>query len=544
MEINWNPSFKIKESGVVKYRREWLISDDLKAGFFNWWRTNKFKYLGDGFTVKKVNEDWFLVETKPNVSLFRNFNKPVQKEVPPDDNFVLTPDDVKDHSGLRPWQVNSVGLVLSSLKKWGGAIDGSDLGVGKTYTACGVVRELGYNICVVCPKAVMVSWKRVIENHFKMGDKLVGIINYELLIRGKKDSEIASFVRNRKTQRDEFTWKLPKNTLIVWDESQKLKNWKTKNSKTCIAALKQGYKMLFCSATMATNPLELRTVGTTLKLFKGAKQYYDWAYAHGVVKGAFGLMFDKDDPSNSKFLKKLNGDIFGKRGVRLCRDTIPNFPQSEIIADCYNMDEQDTQTINQIDEEMEKELKSLAKREKKDKESQLTIILRAREKTELIKIPLIVDMVNEGIENGMSVVVFLNFTNSINALSERLGTKCIFDGKTTDAVRQKHVDDFQADKERVIIVNAQSGGAGLTLGDVTGKYPRLSLISPSYSAVVMRQCTGRVWRDSSKSKSIQKLLFVAGTIEEEVCNSVKQKLNNLDTLNDGDLITKPKDMYL
>jgi superfamily II DNA or RNA helicase len=202
------------------------------------------------------------------------------------------------------------------------------------------------------------------------------------------------------------------------------------------------------------------------------------------------------------------------------------------------MDEQDILTIKQIYEEMAKELKNLEKTEKKDGDNKLTILLRAREKTELIKIPLIVDLVNEGIEQGMSVVVFLNFTNSIKALSERLNTKCIFDGKTPDKIRQQNVDEFQSDKERIIIVNTQSGGAGLTLGDITGKYPRLSLISPSYSAVIMRQCTGRVWRENSKTKSVQKIVFVADTVEESVCESVKQKLNNLDTLNDGDLIEK------
>jgi superfamily II DNA or RNA helicase len=140
----------------------------------------------------------------------------------------------------------------------------------------------------------------------------------------------------------------------------------------------------------------------------------------------------------------------------------------------------------------------------------------------------------------MSVVVFLNFTETINAISDRLNTRCIFDGKTSDKVRQQNVDDFQSDKSRIILVNISSGGAGLSLHDINGKYPRLSLISPSYSAVLMRQSTGRVWRDSAKSKSIQKIVFVDNTIEENVCKNVKSKLNNLDLLNDGDLISYDK----
>lgn len=536
LKIEWNSPVKVKDGGIWKYQREWLIPIELRNGFFNWWRGNKFSMLVKGFTVIKRNDNWYLLETKNTTTQFEQFgslSKP--KELPLDDNFVLTPVTVKNTDGLRPWQVDAVGNIVAAIKQWGCSIDGSDLGVGKTYTACGVARELGYNIAVICPKAVKESWKRVICNHFKMKDKLIGIINYELLIRGKKDSDIASFVKNRKTGKEEFTWKLPKNTLIVWDESQKVKNWKTKNTKTCIAAWKQGYQMLFCSATAAINPLELRTVGSCLKLFKGAKQYYEWAYAHGVEKGMFGLIFDKDNPKNYKFLNKLHNDIFGKRGTRLQRDTIPNFPESEIIADCYNMDDQDIATINSIHDEMARELKALEKREKKDGDSQLTILLRARQKTELVKVPLFIDMIEEGLEQGMSVVLFVNFTETINAVSSRLNIKCIFDGKVSDKIRQQNVDDFQADKERVILVNIQSGGAGLSLHDINGKYPRLALISPTWSAVYMRQATGRVWRENSKSKSIQKIVFVDGTVEEGVCESVQAKLDNLDILNDGDL---------
>jgi vacuolar-type H+-ATPase subunit E/Vma4 len=388
----------------------------------------------------------------------------------------------------------------------------------------------------------MESWRRVIKNHFKMNHKLVGIINYELLRVGRKDSNIASYVKRRDTRRNEFVWKIPKSTLIIWDESQKLKGANTKNSETCMAALKQGYKMLFCSATNATNPLELKTVGTAIKLFENNKQYYTWLYNHGVTKGRFGLQFD----GNKEVLKKLHTDIFEHRGVRLSRDTIPNFPESQIIAECYDMEEETKNKINKIYSEMESEINKLKKRIKENKkENQLTAILRARQKVELLKVPLFVEMIEEGIENGMSIVVFLNFTETIDALSERLNTKCIVNGDPKYIkFRQQNIDDFQSDKQRVILINIQAGSSGLSLHDLNGNYPRMSIISPSYSAVLMRQSTGRIWRDSAKSKSIQKIIFASGTVEEKVCESVKQKLENMDTLNDGDFeINNPKNKF-
>lgn len=402
---------------------------------------------------------------------------------------------------------------------------------GKTFSACAVARELGYKIVVVCPKAVIKSWHKVLYNHFKLGDQVIDIVNYEKLRTGNKDSKVASYVLNRKVKREVFTWKIPKKTIIIFDESQKLKNWKTQNAKTCVSALKEGFVVLFCSATNATNPLEMRAVGLALKLFKNGKAYYDWAKDNGVYQGTWGLEFNNDPV----ILKRLHHVIFDSRGIRLRRDDIPNFPESEIISEVYNMDEEDTKHINKVYSEMEQELKRLSKIKKGDGESTLTVQLRARQETELIKVPLFVDMVEEAIEQGFSVVVFVNFTETLKALSQRLNTNCVFDGQTPDKVRDKNVELFQNDSERIILVNIQSGGAGLSLHDLNGKYPRMSIISPTYAPVLMRQALGRIWRDSAKTKSIQKIVCVANTIEEKVCENVQQKLNNLDLLNDGDL---------
>lgn len=537
LRIDWSEPFQVVEKGTTLWRRLWPIPIELRSPFFAYWKGAKFKLHQEGFSVFKKNDnDWFLAETKTTCLKFKSFGSSEPPPAPPEEEFWVPPYEVKNISGLRPWQVNSVSRLVPVIEKWNSAIDGSDLGIGKTYVACAVAREMKYKIVVVCPKAVMASWKKVICSHFKMKESLIGIINYEQLRTGKKDSPIASFVTNRKTHREKFTWKIPHNTLIIWDESQKLKNWKTQNSKTCVEAIKQKYKMLFCSATNATNPLELRTVGTALKLFSGSKQYFQWLYEHGVYKGRFGLMFTEDTKLREKVLKKLNRDIFENRGVRLTRDTIPGFPESEIIADCYDMDDIDADNINSIHANMEKELKKLHNLIKRDKSSELVAILRARQQIELIKVPLFIEMIEEGMENGMSVVVFLNFTETIDAISKRLKTKCIFDGKTKEDVRQKNVEDFQENTERVILINIASGGAGLSLHDLKGNHPRLALISPNYSAVLMRQATGRVWRDDAKTKSIQKIVFVAKTVEERVCRNLQEKLKNLDLLNDGDLL--------
>lgn len=530
LDVQWEQPKKVKTGGLFQWQRQWPIPVEFLGGFFSFWKRNKFKLLADGFSVYKKDDKWYLTETKFSCSQFKKFG--VEENKTPEPPSIELPFyEVKNKDGLRSWQVDAVGKLVSSLNHWNSGIDGSDTGVGKTYIACAVARELNLNMVVICPKSIINKWEKVIKNHFGMEDKLIGVTNYEQLKIGKKNSPLASYVMDRQDRREKFIWKIPKNTLIVWDEAQKLKNWKTKNSKTSLAAFKQGYKQLFCSATMASNPLELRTIGLALKLFKNSKDYYNWLYSHGVFKGRFGLEFGNDQ----KALTRIHKYLFKERGVRLRRDTIPGFPDSEIIPEAYNMEEQETIAINGIYDEMFRELKKLEKKEKKDKDSELTIRLRARQKIELIKVPLFVEMIEEGIREGMSVVCFVNFTDTINAISDRIGTSCIFDGKN-ESTRGESVERFQNDKERVILVNLMSGGSGLDLHDLNGKYPRLSIISPNDSPVLMRQSLGRVWRDDAKTKSIQKIVFAAKTVEEDVCKNVQQKLNNLSLLNDGDLV--------
>lgn len=401
---------------------------------------------------------------------------------------------------------------------------------GKTYSAIATARELNVPFVIVCPKAVRHSWRKVIDNHFGLSMNCKGIINYELLIRGRQDSDIASFVLKRETKRHHFTWKIPKNSIIIWDEAHKLKNYKTKTSKCCLEAFKQGYKQLFLSATLATSPLDLRTIGICLKMFKNGKTYYEWAYNHGVFKGNWGLEFNNDP----KTLKRINKYLFEDRGVRNRRDEIPNFPECEIIVAAYDLDEDKVAEINKNFKEMAYELKRLDNLLKKE-ESQLVIRLRYRQKIELLKTELFVELAKEGREAGMSILLFVNYTETINILSELLNTTCIYSGQKTDKEKQKAIEDFQSNKEPIIIIQAKSGNAGLNLGDEHGTNPRLSIISPDDSAVVIKQCCGRGWRENSKSKSIVKIPFVSGTVEEAVVDNMNCKLTNIDTINDGDL---------
>jgi superfamily II DNA or RNA helicase len=532
--INWSETNKVQTKYGSKWMRYWVIPKDYLEGFFVFWNNSKIKLKAQGYSISKNKlGQWTLNEWQTNKADFReDFGKDnkvepliIQKE------STLQSYTVKNVKGLKEFQIPSVAKLCAAILKNKAALDGSDTGAGKTYTAVGVARELSMGIAVVCPKAVIYSWNKVIKDHFGMKPEFV--LNYESVKTGKyKDIGVWKSVSKIST-REFFQWNIPKNTLIIFDESHRLKGHGTQNSEIAIAAKKQGYKILCCSATNAINPIELKCVGLITGLYKTGK-WLAFLREHGCEQGRFGWEFSGD----KDVLKKLHADLFLDRGVRVRRDDIKGFPDSEVIAEAYNIDEKSQKELKEVYEEMEKELKYLQAQCKNTKEYQINsmvIMLRARQQSELIKVPLFVEMVEDALEDGMSVVIFVNFSETVRALSKRLNTNCVVWGENKGNERDVHIADFQADKKRVIIVNIKAGGAGLSLHDLNGNYPRISLISPTPSAVDLRQALGRVWRDGGKTKSLQKIIFAANTVEEEVCEKVKLKLSALDTINDGDV---------
>jgi superfamily II DNA or RNA helicase len=533
--IKWSEPAKVPTKYGTRWVRSWVIPKDWLQGFFIFWNGEKDKLRAQGYSIGKNKLGvWTLSEWQLNKKDLREkfgkdnplvvFDTPTESTLPA---YI-----VKNVNGLREWQVPNVAKLTASLLKNKAAIDGSDTGSGKTYSAIATARELKFKIAVVCPKAVINSWKRAITNHFKL--KYEFVLNYESVKTGKyKDIGVWQDV-SRTSNKQFFKWNLPKNTLIIFDESHKLKGHGTQNSEMALEAKKQGYHILCCSATNAVSPVELKTVGLILGVYKRGK-WRAFLEEHGCEQGRFGWEFNGD----KNILKKLHHDLFIERGVRLSKRDIPNFPDCDTIVEAYNMDDKSEKDINEAYAEMERELTLLRIKCKNTKEYQINsmvIQLRARQRAELIKVPLLVEMAEDAIESGMSVVIFLNFSESVKALSKRLKTNCIVWGENKGNERQRNIDAFQADTERIIIVNVKAGGAGLSLHDLNGQFARMSLISPTPSAVDLRQALGRIHRDGAKSKALQKIIFVANTEEEKTCEKVKLKLENLDTINDGDVL--------
>lgn len=366
----------------------------------------------------------------------------------------------------------------------------------------------------------------------KFGVKPLLVTNYEQLTRGKQ-----AVCRKHGTY---FEWLLPADALIVFDECQKCKGLKSLNSGLLIAARRQHFRILLCSATAASNPLEMKALGFALGLH-ALCDFYTWARRHGVVDGFFGLQFNGEPDA----LKRIHESIFPHKGSRMTIANIPSFPATMIEATPIETGK--AKSIQRVYDNLKRQMKEAQRHDDRDtlhslahnlnarSVTALTIQLRARQEIELLKADAMVAMAKDAVEEGMSVVLLVNFDATIEHLAAALNAHdSILRGGQSPTERQRVIDRFQANECPVVIANMQAGGVGVSLHDPKGIRPRLSLISPSFSAQDLRQALGRVHR-AGGAASVQKILFAADTVEEHTADICANKLANIDLLNDGDL---------
>lgn len=476
--------------------------------FWAAWRASKSSLKEAGYEVTKNADNRWVVH---------------RKTVPPEDR--PAPEVVgyalRQTKGLLAYQVPHAAALCAALQKYTSALDASDTGTGKTYSAIAVCRELELTPAIVCPLSVKASWTRVLK--FFQTDA-VFVHNWE----GCKSKK---FPHGQFDANDIYTWKLPKKCLLIFDEAHKAKGERTLNAKMVIAAKKQDIPSLLLSATSASNPLEMRALGYQLGLHS-LSDFRAWCIGLGCYKNQWNGWECAD---NKSAMRKMFDMIFPAKGARMrIADLGDAFPECQIIAEAYP-----TKDVKKQNDEYQKllfEIEKLKAAKKQNVQAAvMTLNLRYRQFAENCKIDLLEELANDALENGLSVAIFVNFADTLHELTARLKAVCVH-GQQSAEERQAAIDAFQADKVRVIVVNSQAGGAGISLHDLTGKHARLGLVCPTYSAAVLKQVLGRIHRAGAMSKALYRIVYAEKTIEEQICRSVSLKLEAVSTLNDGDLM--------
>lgn len=431
---------------------------------------------------------------------------------------------------LLDYQFLHVFNLMTALSDFSTIFDGSDPGTGKTYTTTALCKQLNLRPFIICSKIMISKWRYVCK-YFNVNP--LGIINYESIKLGKLIDKYGNrvncdFIETITLNGEivDFHWKIPKYCILVFDEVHKCKNRNSMNGKLLLSAKNSG-KIIMLSATISETPKDFHIFGFMIDLYKNLKQGNNW------IKGA--LREDSTYIGMTPKLSSINRQIFPSRGSRMMISELGNkFPENKVTADSYDIDEQFKEIVNKSFEMItdgNSKIKSAL--ENNNNARILGEIIKARRQIEDAKIYVIEELIKEYIYLGYSVVVFLNFRSTIQKLAKIFNTKSIIQGNMDPTEQEDNLNKFQNNETNIIICSIKCN-EGIDLHDLKGR-KRVSLISPPFSSTCLKQTLGRIYRAGTLSNCLQKIIFCSGTVEEIICNRIKEKLNFLAKLNDNDL---------
>jgi len=407
-----------------------------------------------------------------------------------------------------------------------------------TYMTAALLRHYEDPTLVIAPLATLPAWERVLGS---MGASAT-VLNYEQV--KKPGSNFGNWVDPRLDNHKLWKW-CPQVRSVVFDEVHRCKGDTSQNCELLMGAKRQGLRTYMLSGTPAQSPLDMRALGYALGFYRGDEHenWVSWALANGCTKMPYRDMRFTGNANRSaqQIMAEFHYAIFPKLGIRLRAKDIEGYPETQITAESYQV--QDVERMNELFNIMALAVErwKLKGAEYRDLEHPLTKMLRERTLIELLMVPTLMELTVDAVEDGRAVVVFVNFKETIRELHAQLQKvlsqpPAMYHGDLSAQHRSLVVDQFQEDRNPVILVQVDAGGTGLNLHDVTGLRARSVYIVPGFSALNLLQALRRVHRDGAKTKSTQRIVIAAGTAMECVRRNLEKKMNCLDALCDKDMV--------
>ena len=389
------------------------------------------------------------------------------------------------------------------------AIDFSSTGMGKTYTSIALCAQQNLLPIIICTKSVIYYWQNVCAL-FNVQCQL--IVNYESI---KNCNDLKYNIIKYDKIKNKYIWENIDKTknIIIFDEAHKCKNLKSLNGKLLLST-KNICRVLLLSATIAQKIDDFLIFGYMINLYdtfrKGKKML---------------ISMTKEDQFKLSKESQIIKHLYPCKGSRMSKSQTDNKILNNVYIECYSLDKKNNDII-------EKEYT------KYTSSHTLAQHMKSREIIEEIKLPIFIELIEKYIEVNKYVVVFVNFRKSLMSLYTHFlkqHEKCsIVHGDQTADERHNNIDDFQNNKTNLILCMIQSGSESISLHDLDGLHPRISLISPSFSGVELCQALGRSYRNGTKSNVEQHIIFCDQETEINMCNALKKKLGFINNFLDYD----------
>jgi SWI/SNF-related matrix-associated actin-dependent regulator 1 of chromatin subfamily A len=407
-----------------------------------------------------------------------------------------------------------------------------DMGLGKTTAS--VIAALETNakkILIVCPASLKLNWQREIKNY---SDRKI------LIVEGRKWGSTFDFyiinydiIKNYHTtdkSEDSDDYKLLINAgfeLAIVDEAHYVSNTTANRTRLLNDVLSKIPKVWLLTGTpMTSRPINyfnlLKIVDSPLTL---NWQSYVRRYCAGYQFRVGGRkVWNTSGASNLDELRERTKNLV----LRRLKNDILDLPEKIITPVFLEMNS------TFYNEELEEFMR--ISKDNKDKESisvTLNRLMKIRQVISYEKIPYTCELIDKFIEQGKKVIVFTNFTMTLDMLHEKYKkNSVVLDGRMNKEKRQDSVDRFQnEDKVKIFISNIVAGGVGITLTAAeTVIMNDLSFVPAHHS-----QAEDRAYRYGQKNSVLVYYPIFENTIEKIIYNILQKKKGIIDqVMGDGE----------
>ena len=407
-----------------------------------------------------------------------------------------------------------------------------DMGLGKTTAAVIASMESGAKkVLIVCPASLKINWDREIKNYTDRKVLIVEgrkwgstfdyyIINYDILknyhtTEKSEDSDDYKLLVNEKFD------------LAIVDEAHYVSNSTANRTRLLNDVLETIPRVWLLTGTpMTSRPINyfnlLKIVDSPLTL--------NWqSYVRRYCKGyQFTVgnrkVWNTSGASNLDELRERTKSYV----LRRMKTDILDLPEKIVTPVFVEL------SSKMYDEELEEFTR--ISNDNKDKETLSVTLNRLMKIRQLIayeKIPYTCEIIDKCLDQGKKVIVFTNFTMSLDMLHEKYKkNSVILNGSMSKEKKQESVDRFQnEDKIKIFISNIIAGGVGITLtaGEVVVMND-LSFVPAHHS-----QAEDRAYRYGQKNSVLVYYPVFENTVEKIIYNILQKKKNVIDqVMGDGE----------
>jgi SNF2 family DNA or RNA helicase len=423
------------------------------------------------------------------------------------------------HRPLLSHQVESVEKLVKTKR----FILADDMGLGKTTsTIVAALETEAKRILIICPASLKINWQREIENYTDRPTYICGSKRYE-----DADFVIVNYdiLKNFHDPKDRDKSRILKSNfdLVIIDEAHYIQNKTAQRTKLINDFVKGVDRLWLLTGTPMTsrpmnyfNLLELIESPVAANWMAYVIRYcngYQFTVGNRKVWNVMGAsnLEELRDRTSRQVLRRLKTDVLDlpDKIITPVYLRLKSKEYEELMGEYFqwyekNPDESSSLTV------------------------QFTKLTKVRKVIAQEKINSTIELVENILEQDKKVIVFTNFTDSLNKIYEHFGKQAVYlDGSCSPAKRQHAVDEFQNnEKIKVFVGNLKAAGVGITLTAAEAVIMNDLSFVPSDHA----QAEDRSYRYGQKSNVSVYYPIFENTIEGVIYDILNKKKNIFETV--------------